>query len=127
MHVSKSRSLLMMVKPEVFHCAIALGILVHLGFLLFNAILVRSLSVGPWGGNSVFGKKENSRALMLVCSQRSLLIATTVVEQLGGVLGESGLLVLPCVAAHVNQIIVDSLLVNFWIQKDEPRGIVEKP
>lgn len=27
-----------------------------------------------------------------------------VVEQLGGVFGESGLLVLPCVAAHLNQV-----------------------
>lgn len=27
-----------------------------------------------------------------------------VVEQLGGALGESGLLVLPCVAAHINQV-----------------------
>ena len=25
-------------------------------------------------------------------------------EQLGGALGESGLLVLPCVAAHINQV-----------------------
>ncbi|KAK9726992.1 hypothetical protein RND81_05G250800 [Saponaria officinalis] len=127
MQVSQSRSLLLKVKPEVFVCAIALGILVHLIFLGFNAILVRSLSALPWAEKSVFGKKGNSRALMLVCSQRSLLIATTVVEQLGGVLGESGLLVLPCVAADVNQIIVDSLLVNFWLQKDEPSGIVEKP
>ncbi|KAL9228570.1 hypothetical protein vseg_004134 [Gypsophila vaccaria] len=127
MQVSQSRSLLMQVKPEVFVCAIALGILVHVIFLVFNAILVRGLSMVPWAGKSVFAKKGNSRALMLVCSQRSLLIATTVVEQLGGVLGQSGLLVLPCVAADVNQIIVDSLLVNFWLQKDEPSGIVEKP
>lgn len=28
-----------------------------------------------------------------------------VVEQLAGALGESGLLVLPCVAAHLNQVI----------------------
>lgn len=28
-----------------------------------------------------------------------------VVEQLGGALGETGLLVLPCVAAHLNQVI----------------------
>lgn len=29
-----------------------------------------------------------------------------VVEQLGGALGVSGLLVLPCVAAHLNQVIL---------------------
>ncbi|GKU91552.1 hypothetical protein SLEP1_g5413 [Rubroshorea leprosula] len=41
-----------------------------------------------------------------------------VVEQLGGAFGESGLLVLPCVAAHLLQIIMDSFLVNFWLRKD---------
>jgi len=29
-----------------------------------------------------------------------------VVEQLGGAFGESGLLVLPCVAAHLNQVVL---------------------
>jgi sodium/bile acid cotransporter 7 len=29
-----------------------------------------------------------------------------VVEQLSGAVGESGLLVLPCVAAHINQVLV---------------------
>lgn len=65
-----------------------------------------------------------------------------VVEQLGGALGESGLLVLPCIAAHLNQVILDffnslilhfqfantkyhllqiifdSFLVNVWFQKE---------
>jgi len=36
--------------------------------------------------------------------QKALLIVVAVVEQLGGALGESGLLVLPCVAAHINQV-----------------------
>ncbi|XP_057534100.1 probable sodium/metabolite cotransporter BASS4, chloroplastic [Amaranthus tricolor] len=127
MQVSKSRQLLLLVKPEIFVCAILLGVLVHLSLLVFNGTLVRILSVGSSSGSSVFLKQENRRALMLVCSQRSLLIATAVVEQLGGVLGESGLLLLPCVAADVNQIIIDSLLVNFWIRKDESCDIAKKP
>lgn len=127
MQVSKSRQLLLMIKPEIFVCAIGMGILVHLSFLVLNATLVRSLSVLSSSWKPVFEKQENRRALMLVCSQRSLLIATAVVEQLGGVLGESGLLLLPCVAADVNQIIIDSLLVNFWLQKDESCKNVKKP
>ena len=83
-------------------------------------------------------------------------------EQLGGALGESGLLVLPCVAAHINQvsdfvfyflfasyiyiyflgftnsileeaytkllvqIIIDSFLVNFWLQKDRSSSKIRK-
>lgn len=37
--------------------------------------------------------------------QKTLPVMVAVVEQLGGVFGESGLLVLPCVAAHLNQVI----------------------
>lgn len=127
MQVSKSRALLMMVKPEVFVGAVGMGILVHMFFLAFNAIMVQILSAdcSPW--KAVFEKKENRRAVMLVCSQRSLLIATAIVEQIGGVLGESGLLVLPSVAADVNQIIIDSLLVRYWLRKDESRANIKRP
>ncbi|KAJ8440559.1 hypothetical protein Cgig2_028688 [Carnegiea gigantea] len=127
MQVSKSRALLMMVKPEVFVGAVGMGILVHMFFLAFNANMVRILSAdcSPW--KAVFEKKENRRGVMLVCSLRSLLIATAIVEQIGGVLGESGLLVLPSVAADVNQIIIDSLLVKYWLRKDESRANIKRP
>ncbi|KAL3838200.1 hypothetical protein ACJIZ3_022791 [Penstemon smallii] len=42
-----------------------------------------------------------------------------VVEQLGGALGVPGLLVLPCVAAHLNQIIIDSFLVSIWRKRED--------
>ncbi|KAK9280612.1 hypothetical protein L1049_014307 [Liquidambar formosana] len=126
MQVSKSRPLLLMVKPVVFLEAIGMGIFVHLSLLIFNAIAVQSLSACFDGRNSVFAKKENSRALLLVSSQKALLIAVAVVEQLGGALGESGLLVLPCVAAHINQIIIDSFLVNFWLHKDQSHNNMKK-
>ncbi|KAJ0101542.1 hypothetical protein Patl1_05899 [Pistacia atlantica] len=48
---------------------------------------------------------------------KTLPVMVAVVEQLGGAFGESGLLVLPCVAAHLIQIIMDSILVNFWPRK----------
>lgn len=36
--------------------------------------------------------------------QKTLPVTVAVVEQLGGALGESGLLVLPCIAAHIIQV-----------------------
>lgn len=49
--------------------------------------------------------------------QKTLPVMVAVVEQLGGALGEPGLLVLPCVAAHINQVLShflpDSLLLIF--------------
>ncbi|KAJ0103490.1 hypothetical protein Patl1_05900 [Pistacia atlantica] len=67
--VSRSRSLLLMVKPTVFLVAIGMGILLHLILLAFNAIAVRSLSAVSGGSQSVFAKKENASAVVLVASQ----------------------------------------------------------
>ncbi|KAL6129620.1 hypothetical protein ACLB2K_072970 [Fragaria x ananassa] len=118
MQVSRSRSLLLMVKPAVFLGAIGMGILLHLLLLAFNAVAVKSLTAVSGGNQSEFSKKENANAVLLVASQKTLPVMVAVVEQLGGALGESGLLVLPCVAAHLNQIILDSILVNYWRRKD---------
>ncbi|KAJ8615018.1 hypothetical protein MRB53_004220 [Persea americana] len=116
--VSRSRSLLLMVKPSMFLLAIVMGILLHLILLGINALAVQLLSAIFGTEKSVFSKKENARPLIIVSSQKTLPVMVAVVEQLGGALGEPGLLVLPCVAAHINQIIMDSFLVNFWLQKD---------
>ncbi|KAL6125505.1 hypothetical protein ACLB2K_073562 [Fragaria x ananassa] len=93
-------------------------ILLHLLLLAFNAVAVKSLAAVSGGNQSEFSKKENANAVLLVASQKTLPVMVAVVEQLGDALGESGLLVLPCVAAHLNQIILDSILVNHWRRKD---------
>ncbi|CAF2138279.1 unnamed protein product [Brassica napus] len=61
--------------------------------------------------------KEMALAVLLVASQKTLPVMVAVVEQLRGAFGEPGLLVLPCVAAHLNQIMIDSILVNVWLRK----------
>ncbi|KAL7109179.1 hypothetical protein ACP275_06G159000 [Erythranthe tilingii] len=116
--VSRSRSLLLLVKPSVFLVAVVMGALLHAVLLAFNALLIPSLSALSGGSKSPFAKKENASALLLVASQKTLPVMVAVVEQLGGALGESGLLVLPCVAAHLNQIIIDSFLVSIWKRRE---------
>ncbi|KAE8689251.1 putative sodium/metabolite cotransporter BASS4 [Hibiscus syriacus] len=118
MLVSRSRSLLMMVKPTAFIVAIGMGMLLHLVLLVFNTLAIKSLSAVSGGRKSVFSEKENAVAALLVPSQKTLPVMVAVVEQLGGAFGESGLLVLPCVAAHLIQIVFDSILVNFWLRRD---------
>ncbi|KAL6989335.1 putative sodium/metabolite cotransporter bass4, chloroplastic [Sarracenia purpurea var. burkii] len=117
--VSRSSSLLLMVRPSVFLVAVGMGALLHLILLAFNALAIQGLSSISGGSKSMFAKRENASALLLVSSQKTLPVMVAVVEQLSGAFGESGLLVLPCVAAHLNQIIMDSFLVNFWIQKKQ--------
>lgn len=116
--VSRSRSLLLLVKPAVFLLAVVLGVLLHLSLFAFNALAISLLSTISGGSESSFSKKQNISAVLLVASQKTLPVMVAVVEQLGGALGESGLLVLPCIAAHLNQIIFDSFLVNVWFQKE---------
>ncbi|CAN8254485.1 unnamed protein product [Cochlearia groenlandica] len=111
--VSRSRSLLLSVHPKVFLAAIGIGILLHLSLLAFNALSIRILSnVTGDGKNS----RDNGTAVLLVASQKTLPVMVAVVEQLRGAFGESGLLVLPCVAAHLNQIMIDSIIVNLWLR-----------
>ncbi|XP_073144051.1 probable sodium/metabolite cotransporter BASS4, chloroplastic isoform X2 [Henckelia pumila] len=121
MQVSKSRSLLLVVKPEIFLVAVVLGVLLHGILFVFNALVIQAFSLVS-NGKSSFAKKENASALLLVASQKTLPVMVAVVEQLGGSLGESGLLVLPCVAAHLNQIIIDSFLVGLWKEKEDALG-----
>ncbi|CAA0829271.1 Probable sodium/metabolite cotransporter BASS4-chloroplastic [Striga hermonthica] len=115
--VSRSRALLLLVKPSIFLVAVMMGAILHAILLAFNAVAGTCLSAVSGGIKSPFVKEENASALLLVASQKTLPVMVAVVEQLGGALGESGLLILPCVAAHLNQIIIDSFLVSIWKQK----------
>ncbi|KAI5006045.1 hypothetical protein ZWY2020_033288 [Hordeum vulgare] len=117
--VSRSRSLLLSVKAKAFAIIVIIGVLLHLALLAFNATTLQVLSCLKQKEESVFARKEYARAVILVASQKTLPVLVAVVEQLGGALGESGLLVIPCVAAHINQIIIDSILVNLWRQRDQ--------
>ncbi|MFS8012293.1 putative sodium bile acid cotransporter, sodium/solute symporter superfamily [Helianthus anomalus] len=112
--VSRSRPLLLMVKPAAFLVVVIMGMLLHVILLGFNAISIRCLCALSGGSKSIFAKKENSTALLLVASQKALPVLVAVVDQLGCTFGESGLLIIPCIAAHLNQIIMGSILVSYW-------------
>ncbi|KAG0490700.1 hypothetical protein HPP92_007563 [Vanilla planifolia] len=117
--VSRSKPQLLRVRPENLVAAVIMGLVVHLIFLALNAIIVGAFSFFCGGQESILAKRENARAVIIVASQKTLPVMVAVVEQLRGAFGEPGLLVLPCVAAHINQIIIDSFLVNWWIKKNQ--------
>ena len=59
------------------------------------------------------------RAVVLVGSQKTLPIAVTVLNQMTAFMdGPLGLAIIPCVVAHLSQILVDSLLVSKWLRAD---------
>lgn len=118
--ISKSSSLLLMVNPTSFLLAIGLGALLHFLLLAFNALAIKVISSLSGGSMSLFSQRKNAIALLLVASQKTLPVMVAVVDQFGGAMGAPGLLILPCVAAHLNQIILDSFLVNSFLQRDHP-------
>ncbi|KAI3816869.1 hypothetical protein L1987_10653 [Smallanthus sonchifolius] len=117
--VSKSRPLLLMVKPQVVLVAVMMGAILHLVLLCFNALSIQILCAVSGGSKSIFAKEDNYKTLLLVASQKTVSVLVAVVEQLGGTFGEPGLLVLPCVAAHISQVIIDSLIVGFWNKRKQ--------
>ncbi|KAL8193113.1 hypothetical protein R6Q57_027017 [Mikania cordata] len=125
--VSRSRSLLLAVKPAAFLVVVMMGVLLHLILLGFNAISIRCLCALSGDNKSIFAKKENSTALLLVASQKALPVLVAVVDQLGSKFGEPGLLIIPCVAAHLNQIIMDSILVSYLNKNEESIGNITLP
>ncbi|KAK9901824.1 hypothetical protein M0R45_001940 [Rubus argutus] len=58
MQVSRSRSLLLMVKPAVFLGAIGMGVLLHLILLAFNALSIKSLSTLSGVVNQCFPRRK---------------------------------------------------------------------
>jgi solute carrier family 10 (sodium/bile acid cotransporter), member 7 len=63
--------------------------------------------------------KGVQRAVVLAGSQKTLPISVAVIAQLSSVLGSSaGLAVLPCVFAHFSQVLIDSMLVSWWLRSD---------
>ncbi|EPS60823.1 hypothetical protein M569_13979, partial [Genlisea aurea] len=103
--ISRSRSILLTVKPATFVVAVIMGGFLHAILLGFNSSVIPALRLVTGGSKSPFGQDENISALVLVASQKTLPVMVAVVEQLGGALGSSGLLILPCVAVHLTQVV----------------------
>ena len=52
----------------------------HLTLLGFNTVAIRSISSGFCGGESIFAKKGNFRALLIVRSQVSIIVVNNVIH-----------------------------------------------
>eukprot|EP00892_Ulva_mutabilis_P007513 jgi/Ulvmu1/5133/UM021_0150.1 len=81
----------------------------------FNMFAVNALNLGHRQDHP----QTIKRAVILAASQKTLPIAVAVIMQLGSTIGErAGLAILPCVLAHFSQVVIDSLLVSWWIHRD---------
>ncbi|KAH9557854.1 hypothetical protein CY35_07G106600 [Sphagnum magellanicum] len=113
MQTSCSRTMLLQLELTQLLAAIAIGICIHAVFLAWNAIVMMYLPA--YGGVMVDDQTSAARAVIIVASQKTFPVVVAVVSKLGGAIGETGLLVLPCITYHLTQIMLDSMLVNFWL------------
>jgi len=79
---------------------LAIGIGVHMVFLVVNTLAARALAL----------KWPEQAAVVLAGSQKTLSVAVAVVDAAPAELGNSGLLLLPCLLSHFAQIVMDALL-----------------
>eukprot|EP00249_Psilotum_nudum_P019430 c27250_g1_i2 orf=365-1657(+) len=103
MQVSCSRSLLLQVDAVNLVAVTCLAIFVHLVFLAWNAAAISMFYLYP-GGDRLASRIPTIRTVILTSSQKTLPVALAVLGSLGGALGETGLLAVPCVAAHIMQV-----------------------
>jgi solute carrier family 10 (sodium/bile acid cotransporter), member 7 len=78
------------------------------------------------GGTEPAARLKIQRALILVTSQKALPVAATVLAALSSVLGQQiGVAAIAMVMAHLSQILIDSALVDYWINQDQRRVPVD--
>jgi sodium/bile acid cotransporter 7 len=99
--------------------AVAAAAALHIILLLFNTVVASVLRLG---GSLPRPAARVRRPVILATSQKTLPVCVAVLDQLGGALGAPGLVVLPCVAYHLLQILIDSALVAFWLKQDADRA-----
>lgn len=82
-------------------CLIALAaILLHVIYLCVNFVLVKVLRL----------PQPEAAAVLVMGSEKTLPMAVTVIAYLPAVLGTAGQLTVPCVIAHISQVLMDAAI-----------------
>lgn len=92
------------------------AILLHVVYLIVNYIFVKLLCM-PY--------KEGT-AVLIMASEKTLPMAVTVIAYLPASLGASGELTVPCVIAHISQVLMDAALAQRMGRKALARELAEK-
>ena len=96
-------------------CLVLLAaILLHVVYLVVNFILVKLFR---------FPHRE-AAAVLIMGSEKTLPMAVTVIAATGTALGSTGQLTVPCVLAHISQVLIDAFLCDY-LGKREHRKILQ--
>ena len=115
MQVSKASAARLPVTPAGLAGEVLAGLGLHLTLLVLNTGATRLLRFADDPAQDAAIRK----AVVLCTSQKTLPVAVAVLAQLGPSLGAGvGFAVIPCVAAHLIQTVVDSALVARWNRRE---------
>jgi sodium/bile acid cotransporter 7 len=93
-------------------CLIFLAaILLHVVYLIVNYILVKIFRL----------PHREAAAVLIMGSEKTLPMAVTVIAATGTALGSTGQLTVPCVLAHISQVLIDAFLCDYIGKKEEKR------
>lgn len=110
LQVSKSQGQLAQVDACSLAVVCAVWVVVHLAYMVLNLGASRALQLGSKLGSQ---RNEIEKAIVIVASQKTLPVCVAVMQQLPpGLVGEIGICILPCIMAHMLQIVLDSALVS---------------
>lgn len=110
--LSRSRDILLDQKLTHIAIIIASGIAVHVLYLTWNYFATMVLHLPP----------REKRAVLIMASQKTLPVAVTVISFLDErTVGDHGLLTIPCLAAYLAQLLIDSVAVSIWTGLGEKR------
>ena len=123
MKLSLSQERLLALSFSELTALLGVGLAIHLIYLLFNYMVAHQL---------LRLSAELEIAIVLMCSQKTLPMAMTVLSFLPASLGAPGLIAIPCILSHLIQLFVDAFLAARWaraasaaIDEDGKRAGVE--
>lgn len=115
--VSKTVAQGVLVAPGSLALALVAGISVHLVFLALNTAACSLLNLGGAASSSEAALGVR-RAVILTASSKTLPVAVAVFSSLAPALGGMvGVALVPAMAAHLSQIMIDSGIASWWLSE----------
>jgi sodium/bile acid cotransporter 7 len=102
MTISTGSDTILSQQPTTLLLVVAVGIALHIFFLLFNGVAVWALRM----------RAPQRKAVHILSSQKTLPVAITVISFLPPRLGTAALITIPCIIGHLSQLFMDAFLVS---------------
>jgi len=112
---SFSRSMDSLMEQNAGHvfALILVVVVLHFAFLTVNFVATKALRL-DW---------PESKTIMLMCSQKTLPVAMSVLAYLPEKdVGAAGLVAIPCIVGHISQLFIDAFIAAKWVNSLGARG-----